>query len=109
MAKKSARAAIRCSDESVHSDGDGNHNQILLRLPQNEHEMVFPKLAGTAEGSPDHDFGVLLDAGAETVADDNAVIDDKNFACHAVNPICLGGLRAGPWKGRQLGKAVKVL
>jgi len=46
MAKKSARSAIRRSADSVHSDGDGNHiyNQILLRLPQNEREMVFPKL-----------------------------------------------------------------
>jgi CRP-like cAMP-binding protein len=46
MAKKSARASIRRSDKFVPSDGDGNHiyNQILLRLPQNEREMVFPKL-----------------------------------------------------------------
>jgi CRP-like cAMP-binding protein len=41
MANKSGRPA-----DSNSSDGDGNHiyNEILLRLPQNESEMVFPKL-----------------------------------------------------------------
>ena len=46
MAKNSARAPIKTSAESRHSDGDGNriYNQILLRLPPNERERVFPKL-----------------------------------------------------------------
>lgn len=46
MAKKSVRRPSKRSASSRHSDGDGNqiYNQILLRLPQNEREMVFPKL-----------------------------------------------------------------
>ncbi len=46
MAKKSARFPGRESPGPIHSDGDGNHiyNSILLSLPPNEREMVYPKL-----------------------------------------------------------------
>ncbi len=46
MAKKSPSPPHRRSAELRQSDGDGNriYNQILLRLPKNERERVFPKL-----------------------------------------------------------------
>ncbi len=46
MAKKSPGPPHRRSAELRQSDGDGNriYNQILLRLPKNERERVFPKL-----------------------------------------------------------------
>ena len=47
MAEKSARAPIARAPVALRqSDSDGNHihNQILLRLPAAEQEIVFPKL-----------------------------------------------------------------
>jgi len=46
MAKKSPGPPHRRSAKLRQSDGDGNriYNQILLRLPKNERERVFPKL-----------------------------------------------------------------
>jgi len=46
IAKPSARRRIRRSPKLLNSDGNGNriYNQILLCLPQNEREVVFPKL-----------------------------------------------------------------
>ena len=43
MAKKYARPPKR---SRPHSDGDGNqiHNEILLKLPPGECDMIFPKL-----------------------------------------------------------------
>jgi CRP-like cAMP-binding protein len=47
MAKKYARTIPkRSSPQLRHSDGDGHtiHNEILLRLPREERDIVFPKL-----------------------------------------------------------------
>jgi CRP-like cAMP-binding protein len=46
MPKKNVRVPSKHSAALRPSDGDGNqiYNQILLRLPQNERDMVFPKL-----------------------------------------------------------------
>src|ERR1022692_3530826 len=46
MGQKFARAPTSRTQELPRSDGDGNllHNEILLNLPQNEHEIVFPTL-----------------------------------------------------------------
>ena len=46
MVKKATRAISKISAKLRNSDGDGNqiHNEILLRLPREECNLVFSKL-----------------------------------------------------------------